>query len=45
MTKGVGDGLGLSLYGANQMALSGKGYKEIIEYYYSGINIVKHKNE
>lgn len=38
-TKGYGHGAGLSQYGANEMAKSGKTAKEILEYYYSGVNI------
>ncbi len=36
-TEGYGHGAGMSQYGANFMAEEGKGYKEILEYYYSGI--------
>lgn len=38
-TKGLGHGLGLSQYGANQMAKEGKDYKEILKYYYKDIKI------
>jgi stage II sporulation protein D len=38
-TRGYGHGVGLSQYGANGMAKEGKNYKEILEYYYSGIEI------
>lgn len=34
VTKGVGHGVGLSQYGANQMAKEGKGYEEILKYYF-----------
>lgn len=34
--KGNGSGLGLSLYGANQMALQGADYKAILTHYYTG---------
>jgi stage II sporulation protein D (peptidoglycan lytic transglycosylase) len=37
---GKGHGLGLSQYGANEMAKEGKSYKEILKYYYQNINIV-----
>lgn len=37
---GKGHGLGLSQYGANEMAKEGKNYKEILNYYYQNINIV-----
>lgn len=36
---GKGHGLGISLYGANQMALQKKSAKEILEYYYSGAKV------
>lgn len=38
-TIGKGDGLGLCQWGANEMANLGKSYKEIIEYYYTGVEI------
>lgn len=41
LTKGLGHGLGLSQYGANEMAKEGKDYKQILEYYYSGLSLVK----
>lgn len=34
LTKGLGHGLGMSQYGANDMAKQGKTYKEILTYYY-----------
>lgn len=36
---GKGHGLGLSQYGANEMAKKGKNYKEILNYYYENIRI------
>lgn len=39
-TLGKGHGLGLSQYGANEMAKDGKTYKEILKYYYQNITIV-----
>jgi stage II sporulation protein D len=39
-TKGLGHGLGLSLYGAEAMAKSGSSYKEILKYYYSDVDFV-----
>lgn len=39
ITKGIGHGLGLSLYGANEMAKDGKSYEEILSYYYQNISI------
>ena len=39
LTKGLGHGLGLSQYGANEMAKEGKDYKEILNYYYQGLQL------
>ncbi len=39
LTKGIGHGLGLSLHGAEYMALEGKSYREILAYYYSNITV------
>lgn len=39
LTKGLGHGLGMSQYGANEMAKEGKDYKEILNYYYHGLEI------
>lgn len=36
---GKGHGMGLSLYGANQMAKQGKGVKELLTYYYQGASV------
>lgn len=36
-TKGYGHGVGLSQYGANAMAQSGKSYREILSHYYKGV--------
>lgn len=41
VTKGLGHGLGLSQYGANQMAKEGGGYKDILTYYYSNTKVEK----
>lgn len=38
---GKGDGLGLCLNGANEMAKQGYSYEEIIKYYYTGVEIDK----
>lgn len=43
LTKGLGHGLGLSQYGANELAKEGKDYKEILQYYYQEIQIEKKK--
>lgn len=40
-TKGYGHGVGLSQYGAYGMALDGYNYKEILEHYYVGTNLVR----
>lgn len=39
---GSGHGVGMCQWGARGMALAGKTYKEILEYYYPGIQIGKH---
>lgn len=41
VTKGLGHGIGLSQYGANELAKEGKGYREILQYYYKDISIEK----
>ena len=41
--KGLGHGLGMSQYGANEMAKEGKDYKEILNYYYRDVRIEKRK--
>ncbi|WP_416828132.1 stage II sporulation protein D [Ectobacillus polymachus] len=38
-TKGFGHGVGMSQYGANGMAKSGKSYKDIVQHYYQGVAI------
>jgi stage II sporulation protein D len=38
-TRGNGHGVGMSQYGANGMAKEGKSYKDIVKYYYQGIEI------
>ena len=38
-TRGYGHGVGMSQYGANGMAKNGYTYKDILKYYYSGVNI------
>ena len=40
-TKGLGHGVGMSQYGANEMARSGKGYEEILKHYYTGIELAE----
>ena len=39
--KGAGHGLGMSLFGANEMALKGKDYIEILQYFFKGITLTK----
>lgn len=39
---GYGHGVGMSQYGANELAKEGKDWKEIIRHYYTGITIVRH---
>lgn len=39
ITKGVGHGLGLSQYTANEMAKEGKSHQEIIQYFFEGTEI------
>ena len=38
--KGSGHGVGMSQYGAGQMAENGADYREILSYYYTGAEIV-----
>jgi stage II sporulation protein D len=38
-TRGFGHGVGMSQYGANGMASEGKSYKQIVKYYYKGVQI------
>jgi stage II sporulation protein D len=37
--RGWGHGIGMSQYGARQMAAEGFTYKEILKHYYTGVNI------
>lgn len=39
VTKGYGQGYGMSQFGANEMAKEGSSYKEILKHYYSGIQV------
>lgn len=45
VTKGSGHGLGLSMYGAAELAKSGKSYKEILNHYYTDIKIARVTSE
>lgn len=40
-TYGYGHGIGMSQYGANCLAKEGKSYKEILEYFYTDVEIKK----
>lgn len=40
-TKGYGHGVGMSQFGANEMAKEGNDYKKILKHYYQGIEIKK----
>lgn len=40
VTKGLGHGLGVSLYGANELAKSGYSFEDILNYFYTGIEFV-----
>lgn len=39
--KGYGHGVGMSQFGANEMAKQGKNYREIIAHYYKGTELLK----
>lgn len=41
ISKGIGHGYGLSMYGADCMAKDGNGYETIIKYYFTGVNIAE----
>ena len=38
--RGSGHGAGMSKFGANQMALDGKNYREIISHYYKDVKVI-----
>lgn len=38
-TRGYGHGVGMSQYGANQLAKKGKTWREILEWYYAGVTV------
>lgn len=40
ITRGYGHGVGMSQYGANELAKSGKSYKDILAYYYKNTRLV-----
>jgi stage II sporulation protein D len=41
VTKGLGHGLGLSQYGANEMAKKGQDFEEILNFYYKNVEITE----
>lgn len=41
VTKGIGHGLGFSQYGANELAKQGHKYRELLEYYYEGVEVTQ----
>ncbi|WP_423800083.1 stage II sporulation protein D [Neobacillus sp. SAB-20_R2A] len=43
-TRGNGHGVGMSQYGANGMAAEGKNYKDIVQYYYKGVEVTSAEN-
>lgn len=43
ITKGYGHGVGMSQYGANYLAKSGKNAEEILKYYYKNVDIKTYK--
>ena len=42
VTRGYGHGVGMSQYGANEMAKMGYTYEEILKYYYTGVELKKY---
>ena len=45
ISKGYGNGYGLSLYGANELAINGCSYANIIKYYFPKVSINKYIKE
>lgn len=45
VSKGLGHGLGMSQYGAYQMAEEGQGYIDILQYFYKDIEVTQVKGE
>lgn len=41
--RGIGQGIGLSQNGANELAKQGMGYKDIIKHYYTGVTVEKYE--
>ena len=44
ISKGKGDGIGFCQYGGNQLAEDGRTAKEILNYYYTGVEFIKISN-
>lgn len=44
-TRGFGHRVGMSQYGADAMAVSGRSWEEILEHYYAGITFTQWPNE
>jgi stage II sporulation protein D len=42
ITKGMGNNLGLSLYGANDIAKNGSKYNNILKYYFPKVKLLKY---
>lgn len=42
VTKGLGHGLGLSMYQANLQAIEGKNYQEILQYFYKNLECISY---
>ena len=40
-TKGAGHGLGMSQFGANELALQGESYPEILKYFFKGVSLTR----
>lgn len=45
ITKGIGNGLGLSLYGANEIAKNGSKYNNILKYYFPKVKLLRYIKE
>ena len=43
-TTGYGHGVGMSQYGANTFATEGKSYKDILSWYYTGVQFAEEKD-
>ena len=42
ISKGIGNGLGLSLFGANEIAINGGKYQNILKYYFPKVKLLKY---